>query len=98
MPVEYAGHLGTDDPLHAYLSNDVLPYMGVTAQPVNFRVFCLKEMKVYRYEESRSRTQVVGKFFVNGSHHGSTAMARMRQEFENLQVLRGYGLAAILFT
>jgi hypothetical protein len=49
-------------------------------------------MKVYRYEESYSRAQVVGKFFVNGSHHGPVAMERMRREFENLQVLRGYGL------
>jgi hypothetical protein len=93
MPGEYAGHLRTDDPLHGYLSHDVLPGMGVTARQVDFRVFCLKETKVYRYEESHSRTQVVGKFFVNGSRHGSVAMERMRREFENLQVLRGYRLA-----
>src|SRR5450759_2828727 len=93
MPGEYTGHLRADDPLHGYLSHHVLPRMGVTAQRVDFRVFCLKETKVYRYEESHSRTQVVGKFFVNGRHHGSVAMERMRQEFENLQVLRGYGLA-----
>jgi hypothetical protein len=93
MPGEYGGHLRADDPLHAYLSHHVLPHMGVIAQPVDFRVFCLKEAKVYRYEESHSRTQVVGKFFVDGSHHGPAAMERMRQEFENLQVLRGYGLA-----
>ena len=67
--------------------------MDVTARPVDFRVFCLKQTKVYRYEESHSRAQLVGKFFVNGSHHGPVAMERMRQEFENLQVLRGYGLA-----
>jgi serine/threonine protein kinase len=93
MPGEYAGHLRSDDPLHAYLSHQVLPNMGVTGRPVDFRVFCLKEMKVYRYEESHSRAQVVGKFFVNGSHHEPVAMERMRREFENLQVLRGYGLA-----
>ena len=93
MPGEYAGHLRTDDPLHGYLSHYVLPGMGVTARQVDFRVFCLKETKVYRYEESHSRTQVVGKFFVNGSRHGLVAMERMRREFENLQVLRGYGLA-----
>jgi hypothetical protein len=67
--------------------------MGVAAQAADFRVFCLKETKVYRYEESRSGTQVVGKFFVSGRHNGSVAMNRMRQEFENLQVLRGFGLA-----
>ena len=92
MPGEYTGHLRTDDPLHGYLSNHVLPHLGVTAQHVDFRVFCMKAAKVYRYEESHSRKQVVGKFFVNRSHHGSVAMDRMRQEFENLQLLRGYGL------
>ena len=95
MPGEYAGHLRSDDPLHAYLSHEVLPNMGVTARPVDFRVFCLKEMKVYRYEESHSRAQVVGKFFVNGSHHGPVAMERMRREFENLQVLAGMAWPAI---
>ena len=60
MPGEYAGHLRTDDPLYGYLSHDVLPRMGVNTQPVDFRVFCLKETKVYRYEESHSRAQVVG--------------------------------------
>ena len=93
MPGEYLGRLRSDDPLHAYLLDHVLPDMGVVSKPGDFRVFCLKETKVYRYEESRSRAQVVGKFFVNGTHHGSMAMDRMRQEFENLQVLRGYGLA-----
>src|ERR1017187_1941238 len=46
-PGEYAGHLRTDDPLHGYLSHHVLPRMGVTAQQVDFRVFWLKETKVY---------------------------------------------------
>lgn len=94
MPAEYLGHLSKDDPLHGWLSHDVLPRMGVNAQSSHFRVFCLKEAKVYRYEESRTGTQVVGKFFVNGHNDGPVAMDRMRQEFENLQVLRGYGLAA----
>jgi phosphotransferase family enzyme len=93
VATEYVGHLREDDPLHAYLSCHVLPRMGVPAQPTDFRVFCLKETKVYRYEESHTRTQVVGKFFVNGRHGGPVAIDRMRQEFENLQVLRGYGLA-----
>ena len=67
--------------------------MGVTARPVDFRVFCLKQTKVYRYEESHSRAQLVGKFFVNGSHHGPVAMERTQREFENLQILCEYGLA-----
>ena len=93
MPAEYTGRLRSDDPLHAYLSHQVLPKVGVTAQPVDFRVYCLKKTKVYCYEESHSRVQVVGKFFVNGNHNGLVARERMRREFENLHVLRGYGLA-----
>jgi aminoglycoside phosphotransferase (APT) family kinase protein len=89
---KYSGHLRKDDPLHAYLTQQVLPPMGPVAQPADFRVFCLKETKVYRYEESHNRTQVVGKFFVNGNRHETLAVDRMRQEFENLHVLRGYGL------
>ena len=79
MPGEYAGHLRTDDPLHVYLSHYVLQHMGVTAQKVDFRVFCLKETKVYRYEESHSRTQVVGKFFVNGRHHAFATSANINR-------------------
>jgi len=93
MPGQYAGHLRTDDPLHGYLSQSVLPSLGVPGRAVDFRVYCLKETKVYRYEERRSGTQVVGKFFASGSRPGPAAPARMRREFENLQVLRGYGLA-----
>ena len=54
MPGEYVGHLRSDDPLHAYLWRHAPPDMGVTARPVDFRVFHLKETKVYRYEDSQS--------------------------------------------
>jgi hypothetical protein len=93
MATGYVGHLQTDDPLHGWLSDHILPRIGVNARPADFRVFCLKETKVYRYEESRTRTRVVGKFFASGRHRGPLAMNRMQQEFENLHVLRGYGLA-----
>jgi hypothetical protein len=52
----------------------------------------MKDSKVYLYEERHSCAQVVGKFFVSGGHHGR-GIQRMRQEFDNLQLLRGYGLA-----
>src|SRR5579871_2687017 len=93
MPGEYAGNLHTNDPLHSFLSQHVLPTMGIPVKPRNFRVFCLKKTKVYRYEDRHSGSQVVGKFFTNESRHGSVAKERMAQEFENLKILRGYGLA-----
>jgi aminoglycoside phosphotransferase (APT) family kinase protein len=46
----------------------------------------MKDTKVYLYEERHSSAQIVGKFFVGG-------VQRMRQEFDNLQLLRGYGMA-----
>ena len=58
-----------------------------------FRVFSMKDGKVYLYEERHSSAQVVGKFFESGSHRSVDSNQRMRREFENLQVLRGYGLA-----
>lgn len=67
--------------------------MGVRNSPVDFRVFSMKYSKVYLYEECHSHTQVVGKFFVKGVQTTAEAIHRMQQEFENLQLLRGYGLS-----
>jgi aminoglycoside phosphotransferase (APT) family kinase protein len=67
--------------------------MGVRHRPADFRVFSMKHSKVYLYEECHSRTQVVGKFFVSDGHDAAEAIQRMQQEFDNLQLLRGYGLA-----
>jgi hypothetical protein len=95
QPKQYLGHLSSHDPLHPYLVHDVLPQMGVgnNGGPT-FASFSMKDSKVYLYEERHSCAQVVGKFFVSGGHHiGPGADERMRQEFDNLQLLRGYGLA-----
>jgi aminoglycoside phosphotransferase (APT) family kinase protein len=67
--------------------------MGVRNTPADFRVFTMKHSKVYLYEECHSRTQVVGKFFVSDGHATSEAIERMQQEYDNLQLLRSYGLA-----
>jgi aminoglycoside phosphotransferase (APT) family kinase protein len=52
----------------------------------------MKSAKVYLYEEKHSQTLIVGKFFADGSHNGGGGAQRMQQEFENLQLLRSYGL------
>ena len=93
MPKQYLGHLSSQDPLHPYLVQDVLPQIGVRGRAADFRVFSMKDGKVYLYEERHSCAQVVGKFFVSGGHHSADGMQRMRQEFDNLELLRGYGLA-----
>ncbi|HEX3747030.1 MAG TPA: aminoglycoside phosphotransferase family protein [Bryobacteraceae bacterium] len=94
MAKQYLGHLSSQDPLHAYLAQCVLPQMGAdTHRGARFRVFSMKEDKVYLYEERDSCAQVVGKFFVNGGHPRPAAIERMRREFDNLQTARGFGLA-----
>jgi aminoglycoside phosphotransferase (APT) family kinase protein len=95
VPKQYLGHLSSHDPLHPYLVHYVLPQMGIGVRNggADFRVFSMKDSKVYLYEERHTCAQVVGKFFVSGSHHSVDAIRRMRREFDNLQLLRGYGLA-----
>lgn len=93
MPKHYLGHLSARDPLHPYLVHDVLPQIGIRNSLADFRVFSMKDSKVYLYEERHSRAQVVGKFFVNGGSDTAQASQRMRQEFDNLELLRSYGLA-----
>src|SRR5437660_12768761 len=92
MPKEYVGHLPASDPLYPYLREHILPEAGVDGHHADFRVFSMKRAKVYLYEEKHSRTQVVGKFFANGKHSVAESIERMQREFDNLQLLRGYGL------
>ena len=93
MPKQYVGHLSSHDPLHPYLVHDVLPQVGVRNGVADFRVFTMKHSKVYLYEECHSHARVVGKFFGRSGHDTSEALQRMRKEFDNLEILRSYGLA-----
>ncbi len=94
MPKHYVGRLSSRDPLHPYLVHEVLPRIGICGSLGDFRVFSMKHSKVYLYEECRSRAQVVGKFFLSDGRDPADAVQRMRQEFDNLELLRSYGLAA----
>jgi serine/threonine protein kinase len=90
---QYVGHLAAGDPLHGYLCDCILPQVGVAGPAADFRVFSMKSSRVYLYEEKHSRALLVGKFFDGkGTRDGGEATHRMQQEFENLQLLRGYGL------
>ncbi len=91
--MESCGHLSAHDPLHAYLRHSILPQIGAVKGRTDFRVFSLKDSKVYLYEESHTRLKLVGKFFADAGHKREQAQQRMSQEFENLHMLRGYGLA-----
>jgi len=89
---QYVGHLSSRDPLYPYLVHDILPKMSSHNGRADFRVFSMKHSKVYLYEECHSNALVVGKFFANG-HQTTEAAQRMRREFDNLELLRGFGLA-----
>lgn len=89
----YVGHLAAHDPLHPYLRERILPQIGIVRRETDFRVFTMQGSEVYLYEEKHSQTRLVGKFFVNGKRHGAAATERMWQEFDNLQLVRGFGLA-----
>jgi aminoglycoside phosphotransferase len=93
VPKQYLGHLSSRDPLHPYLVRDVLPQIGVNSGAAEFRVFSMKDGKVYLYEERHSSAQIVGKFFMSEGNHSANAVQRMDQEFDNLRLLRAYGLA-----
>jgi hypothetical protein len=53
----------------------------------------MKHSKVYLYEERHTCARVVGKFFHERRPRHDRRHQRMRQEFDNLEFLRGYGLA-----
>jgi len=62
MPKEYVGHLPLHDPLHPYLQRDNSFADRCRRHRADFRVYRMKGSKVYLYEETHSRAQVVGKF------------------------------------
>jgi aminoglycoside phosphotransferase (APT) family kinase protein len=94
MKGTYLGHLSRQDPLHDYLTYDILRRIDVYAPDPEFRVFeMVASNAVYLYEERRTRACVVGKFF--GPTFGwdrHRARTRAEREYGNLETLRGYGL------
>ena len=91
--MRYLGHLSQKDPLCEYLRYDILPQLGVNGSPPDFRVYGLPASNhVYLYEDRRSRTRLIGKFFGGISNRSpETAFLRMEREFNNLHHLRSIG-------
>jgi len=91
--MKYLGHLSQKDPLCEYLRYDILPQLGVNGSPPDFRVYGLPASNhVYLYEDRRSRTRLIGKFFGGISNRSpETAFLRMEREFNNLNHLRSIG-------
>lgn len=95
MAGKYIGKLKEGDPLHGYLRYDVQPQINGSQGRVSYRVFLLNGSNdVYLYEDRYSGAKVVGKFF-HSPHRGGDAgraAARLTREYDNLRMMRGYGL------
>ena len=91
--MNYLGHLPQNDPLYGYLRYDILPQIGLNGISPDFRVYRIQASNhVYLYEDRRSQTRLIGKFF--GGVSGISpqdAFRYLEREFNNLHYLRGLG-------
>lgn len=93
--MKYLGHLSEKDPFYGYLRYDILPQLGVNGGCPDFRVYRIKASNhVFLYEDRKSRTLAIGKFFFGISDRlNEAAFRHMEREFNNLQHLRSIGFA-----
>lgn len=101
MSGEYTGVLTADDPLHAFLADEVLGrVLGCAVADPVFDAYRLDPGRVvYRYIERTSGVEVVGKFYgrkwLFGSQEGEPELRAelMRREFAALKRARGLGFS-----
>ena len=95
MNRNYLGRLSEHDPLHAYLQHDIQPQVSGASGCSKYRVFGLNGSNdVYLYEDRNTGTKVIGKFFLSARKKDvAKAVSRLTREFENLCMMRDYGLA-----
>lgn len=91
----YLGHLSHADPLHHYLQNDIQPLVTGISGRSTYRVFRLNGSNdVYQYEDCTTGTKFIGKFFLTSRRSDvKEAAAHLTLEFDNLSLMRRYGLA-----
>ena len=94
MTRTYLGRLPEHDPLHRYLQHDIQPQINGATGPSEYRVFRLNGSNdVYLYEDRKTDTKVIGKFFLSsGKKDAGKASSRLTREFDNLCMMRDYGL------
>jgi aminoglycoside phosphotransferase (APT) family kinase protein len=94
MNGHYVGHVDGHDPLHGFLTGILRDRMGVPARRPAFRAFRLSgSNEVYGYEETRSGTRVICKFYGPKFGRDRDKATRMAcQEYEGLRTLRRYDL------
>ncbi len=94
MTRTYLGGLSERDPLHAYLRDDIQPQIDGNRGNSTYRVFRLHGSNdVYLYENRNTGTKVIGKFYLSARKRDAVkAVARLTREFDNLGMMRDYGL------
>jgi aminoglycoside phosphotransferase (APT) family kinase protein len=90
----YVGRLSERDPLYGYLQYDIQPQINGTSGNSGYRVFRLNASNdVYLYEDRDTGTKVIGKFFLSSKKKGAVkAASHLTREFDNLCMMRDYGL------
>src|SRR5205085_10246841 len=90
----YLGRLSEHDPLHEYLQHDIQPQITGAEGHSQYRVFRLNGSNdVYLYEDRETGTKVIGKFFLSSrKKDAAKAISRLTREFDNLCMMRDYGL------
>jgi aminoglycoside phosphotransferase (APT) family kinase protein len=90
----YLGRLSEHDPLHGYLQHDIQPQITGAAGHSQYRVFRLNGSNdVYLYEDRNTGTKIIGKFFLSSRKKDAVkAISRLTREFDNLCMMRDYGL------
>lgn len=90
----YLGRLSERDPLHGYLQYDIQPQINGASGNSGYRVFRLNGSNdVYLYEDRDTGTKVIGKFFRSLRKKGVVkAASHLTREFDNLCMMRDYGL------
>jgi len=90
----YVGRVDTRDPVHGFLTGILRDRLGVEPRRPVFRAFRLTgSNEVYAYEEQRSSTKVICKFYGTRFRTDLDKAASLaRQEYQGLQTLRRYAL------
>ena len=94
MQRTYLGRLSEHDPLHGYLQHDIQPQISGASGSSKYRVFRLNGSNdVYLYEDRNTGTKLIGKFFLSSRKKDAVkAASRLTHEFDNLCMMRDYGL------
>ena len=85
MKGQYLGHLPENDPMFAYLKNEIFPQLGSDCSE-GIRVFGTNGSNaVYIYEDRKTQQNVVGKFFYSERNPDrELAWRRLDREYRNI--------------